>query len=154
VEKGKVPKQKASAKKGASGAKKGKGRDTMKTIDSDSEHEVIIGSEDELGASPSHWKVATGSSVKITHELPTFTIKTRLSSALAENSPQEPMDTDDEFDELDPSPSKMNVTRRGTKRKAQHDPSSTSKSLSHSSQKWIPEVVIMVPSPKKRLAHS
>jgi hypothetical protein len=87
------------------------------------------------------------------NELPTFTIKTRLDSASMDNRLHEPMDvTDDEQDDLDPSPSKASFGRQyhGAKRKAEHD-SPTPHLLSRSSSyKMVPEVLIMVPSPKKK----
>ena len=149
VEKGKPAKQKASAKKRASTSKKGK-RKGKKTTDSDAEGEVIVASEDEWGASPSHWKTNTGNKVK--DELTTFTIKTCLHPASTENLTQGPVDTDNEEDQLDVSPSEARKSH-GTKRKANHDPPSpTPKSMSRSSsRKMIPEVLIMVPSPPKKI---
>jgi hypothetical protein len=159
VEKGKTVKKKPSAKKNADSSKNRKGKKKM--VDSDSEHDVVAGSEDELGASPSHWKIDTGSMSKVNqNELPTFTIKTRLGSKSTAHPSHEPMDTDNELDELDSSPSKTNIgpQSRGTKRKAEHDPppSPTPRSLSRSSsRKMVPEVLIMIPSPKmKRIAQS
>jgi len=149
VEKGTVPRKKIFAKKGASSSKKGKGKG-KKAVDSDSEHEVLVGSEDELGVSPSHWKTDTATFNQ--GNLATFTIKSLLGSTSIENPL---MGTDDELDELDPSPSKANIPPQSSsmKRKAKDDlpPTPTPKSLSHStSQKMVPEVLIMVPSPKKK----
>jgi hypothetical protein len=145
--------RKPSAKKGASSTKTGKDKGKKKAVDSDSEQEVAVESEDDPGASPSHWKMNTGIKGKINHdELPTFTIKTRLNTSSTENRSHEPIDTDNEQDELVPTPSKTNTSRlsRGTKRKVECK-SPTPKSLSRSSsQRMAPEVLIMVPSPKKR----
>jgi len=136
-----------------SAKKVGKGKGKKKAVDSDSEQEVVVESENEPGASPGPWKMNTGSKVKINHdELPTFTIKTRLNTASTENHSHEPMDTDNEQDDLEPTPSKTNTSRlsRGTKRTAECK-SPTPQSLSRSSsQRIVPEVLIMVPSPKKR----
>jgi Fanconi-associated nuclease 1 len=158
IEKGKAPRKKLSAKKWASSSKRGRGRGKgKKVVDSDSEHEVVTGLENELEALSSRRKVDPGSNVEVNmDELPTFTIKTRLGSASIENLLHERMDTDDEQDELESSP---NVARqiRGTKRKALHNPlpSPTPKLLPHSSHNLAPEVLIMIPSPKKkRLAES
>jgi hypothetical protein len=149
IEKGQAPK-KPPAKKGANRSKKGKGKGKKKIVDSDSEQEVVVESEDELGASPSHWKINTGSKVKVNQdELPTFTIKTRMDSASVENHLHELIVTDDEQVELDPLPSTSRLSR-GTKRKVERS-SPTPKSLSRSSsQRIVPEVLIMIPSPKKK----
>lgn len=151
VEKGKPAKQKASAKQRASTSKKGK-RQGKKTTDSDAEGKVIVESEDEWGASPSHRKTNTGNIKADQHEPTTFTIKTCLHPAWTENPTQEPVDTDNEEDQLDVSPSEARKSH-GTKRKANHDPPSpTPKSMSRSSSRnMIPEVLIMVPSPPKKI---
>jgi hypothetical protein len=144
--------RKPSTKKGASSTKTDKGKGKKKAVDSDFEQELAVESEDKPGASPSHWKMNTGSKIKISDELPTFTIKTRLNTASTENHSHEPTDTDNEQDELEPTPSKTNTSRlsRGTKRKVECK-SLTPKSLSRSSsQRMVPEVLITVVSPKRR----
>ena len=157
VEKGKVSAKKSSRKKVANNSKKrirkGKGK---QVVDSDSDHDVVPGSENELGPSPDHWGLNPDSQFEVAGgNLPVFTIKTRLNSASLEKPLHEPRDTDDEQDELEPSPSKVKVARQpsGTKRKTMHEPlpSSMPKSLSRStSHNLVPEVLVMIPSPKKQ----
>lgn len=151
TEKGQSAQKGESAKKVANTSKKPKAKDKKKGgagSDSDSEH--IFESEDEAGASPKGWKIGDNRKAKINKdELPTFTIKTRLRSksiSLAD----EPMDTDDDVDQLDPTPSQINILPlplRGTKRKSEED-LPLFPALSASSRP-VPEV-IMVPSPKKK----
>jgi hypothetical protein len=162
VEKGKVPANKSSRKKTVNSSKKGTRRGKGKqVVDSDSDHDVVAGLENELGPSPNHWRLNPDSQFQVDKDnLPAFTIKTRLNSASLDKPLHESRDTDDEQDELEPSPSKVKVARQpsGTKRKMMHDPllSSMPKSLSRStSHHLLPEVLVMIPSPKKqRLAPS
>jgi len=116
-----------------------------------------VESEDDLSASPSNWKMDIDrmpGRVRVSKDdLPTFTIKTRARSAsnAIANVPEELMATDREEYQLDSSPtnSHTNIVRQshGTKRKAMSDPP---KALSRSSSNQVMEVLIMVPSPKKK----
>jgi hypothetical protein len=151
VEKGQ-PLKRPSVKKSVNSSKKWKDKGKKKIVDSDSERGAVE-SKDDPRASPSHWKMNNGNKVKINHdELPLFSVRTRLNTAHTETHPRETTDTDDEQDELEPTPSKTQTSQlfRGTKRKVECK-SPTPKSLSRSpSLRLAPEILIMIPSPKKQ----
>lgn len=155
--------QKGKFAKMASTSKKTKVKGKKKAaLGSDSDSEHIVESEDEAGTSPKGWKVDDDIKPQISkHDLPTFTIKTRLRSRSISLA-AEPMGTDEEVDELEPTPRNSQLTIpppsfRGTKRKSEEDVlfSSTPQIASLSGSRLLPEMISTAPSPKKkRIAQS
>lgn len=127
---------------------------TAMNSDSDSE-QVFVESEDELGASPSDWKINIdpnpGKVLVDEDELPRFTMNTRARSAtIATTTKTEGSIDADKKPQLDfllgDSQTEVIQQPHGKKRKAEHSP----QTLSHSSSQQIVEVLIMVPSPKRK----
>lgn len=123
---------------------------------------MIAESEDEVGVhmSSQGWGPnEDDNKVPDKDSLPVFTIRTRYRTRAAVDAE---VDTDDEeVDQLDPTPSNSRTNAlplqpwRGTKRKSDEDvlASPTPKQISRSASQLVPEVVIVMPSPKrKRLA--